>query len=166
MKGAHAYYLPALPPKNGRVLQAEGSSDCAVAVCAMIVGCTMAEAHEWAGTEPGSPWHDVVAAAFLLRHGVFLGLGFGMEDFLRVEPTDTFVQEFVLEGKACYMGVRSKRDPEGLHAVYWDGYVVWDPNPSAPDAAPLSDYEVSDFFPLLRAPRETAVLMSGLRLKS
>lgn len=164
MKGADAYYLPAFPPKNGRVLQAEGSSDCATAVCAMIVGCTLLEAHEWAGSEPGSPWHDVVAAAFLLRHGVFMGLGFGMQEFLRIEATDSFVQEFCLDQKACYMGVRSRREPDGLHAVYWDGYVVWDPNPSMPDAVPLSEYEVSDFYPLLRAPRGAIELVSGLRL--
>jgi hypothetical protein len=151
------------PPKQ-RVLQALGSSDCVVATCAMITSTTLEEAHAWAGTSLGEPWHDCVAAAYLLKNGIWMGYGIGLDEPMKVEADWNFSNDGKLLGQPAYMAVRSKSDPEGSHAVFWDGNVVWDPHPWAGDAEPLDNYEVSDFWPLFKLPYLMAKRMSNLRL--
>ena len=151
------------PPKQ-RVLQALGSSDCVAATCAMIAGETLEEAHAWAGTKLGEPWHDCIAAAFLLSRGIWMGYGIGLVEPMVVDPEWQFSNSGKLTDQPCYMAVRSRSDPEGSHAVFWDGRVVWDPHPWAEDAEPLENYEVSDFWPLFRLPYQMKRRMAKLRL--
>lgn len=155
--------MPIGPPKK-RILQALGSSDCVAATCSMIVGCELKDAHAWAGTEIGEPWHDCIAAAFLLSRGFWMGYGVGLEIPTAIEESWVFTSEKRLKDQPCYMAVQSRTNPEYSHAVFWDGRVVWDPHPLAGDGEPLANYMVSDFWPLYKLPFLMSRRLSRLRM--
>lgn len=155
------------PPRNGRVTQNLGSADCVVCVCAMIAGIPKMEAHKWAGTKEDEPWHDAFAAAFLLSRGIFMGMGVGLPDPIQIEKDWIWSSDIVLEDTPCYMAVKSKNpDADYDHAVFWDGQMVWDPHPQMESPLPLSEYLVSDFWPLYNMPYLIRKKLSNLRLGS
>lgn len=131
-----------LRPPSRRVSQ--GEADCVAACCAMAAGESLESAHRWARTEPGSPWTDALAAAFLLSRGIYAGA------VLRPEARGassaiSFLFEYEMSHAPCMLSVRG---PSDWHMVYWCDGLVWDPSPRSEWPASRWSAPISEIWPL------------------
>jgi len=121
---------------------------CVAVVLAMIVGETEQYVRDWLGFSP--PYTDLDAALFLVHHGVILGTFIVFEDTKNhgMRPDRDYEVAFPIKDRPAYVLVKSERFPDLLHALFWDGEVVHDPNPESADGRPLSEYEIHHWYPL------------------
>ena len=61
------------------------------------------------------------------------------------------------EDGPALVNVESERHKDGLHAIYWDGESVYDPNPYTKDGRPLSSYKINCWVPIRKAQRNRCI---------
>lgn len=140
------------------IKQPKGSGACAVCVAAMATNTTIEDVYAFFndGREMGDPIHSPELAIYLLKHGWLMGYGW------QVNPEDNEAQDQIIDrpenlhlllegiqGTRAYLAVRSRNYPGVGHAVYWDGYVVRDPDPNMPDETGLGEYAIVAAYPLV-----------------
>ena len=60
--------------------------------------------------------------------------------------------QFSVEDYPAYVVVKSKRFKQTMHAVYWDGEKILDPNPEIKkNGLPIEQYEIISWFPIIRS---------------
>jgi hypothetical protein len=133
--------------------QLPGSKNCVAVTAAMITGTTPEEFQNFIGKE--APYTDLDCYRYLLHKGYIVGLGLIVEDEIADEPYTIHSKNqkmdltFRVKEYPAYVVVRSFRNPEWTHAIYWDGKQFWDPNPDIDDNdQPMNDYEILRWFPV------------------
>jgi hypothetical protein len=96
------------------------------------------------------PFSDEDAYLFLAHHGTFLSLYCKLKKHVNLddEPDDIGI-EISIQGRPIYFVVDSNRFDGKRHAIFWDGYKIFDPSPDAPEDAKLSDYKIVGFYPMM-----------------
>lgn len=120
--------------------QKPGSKNCVAIVAAMAFDCEVDEFERFAG-ECGEGYSDSDFVRFALSKKCLVGMPFsapvGDELTLRMSVYDT----------KAYVIVKGEN---GLHAVYWDGQYIYDPNPTNGDRRDLKDYKILFWYPILK----------------
>lgn len=160
-----------------RITQDDGWS-CFAAVAAMVTGETIADVHAFVGhdgsaqdaeAQPNHPEHRVAFSdweiyRYLVDRGFALGWPYHLPKHWAYEQHEEhpFLARaaFLRSGglrieqplTPAVLTVASERFEGCRHAVYFDGSVVWDPNPGAASERPLSDYTVYEYWPVIVLP--------------
>jgi hypothetical protein len=116
----------------GKLIKQRSADDCGVAVLAMFLGCTYEAALALCKTSGGGEWSPETGLCYEL-----------LLDALRIagQPS-ALVREFNAERPAIVV-VNSINIEGGLHGVYWDGRLVFDPSLGATlDGASMWDRAV------------------------
>lgn len=130
---------------------------CAVCVAAMATNTSVEEVYEFMndGRMMGDPIHNPELAMYLLKHGWALGRGWQIndhnnlsEDKIISNADELHLLMESIEREPAYLCVRSRNYEGVVHAVYWDGIHVRDPDPNMPDECKLSDYNIIIVWPL------------------
>lgn len=96
-------------------------------------------------------------ARYLLQHDLLMGMLIGPMG--KDEPLDMGAIEkdgglsiwLETRGSPALLVVKPRHlAPPCVHVVYWDGECVRDPDPDMPDESKLTDYEVQEWWPLVR----------------
>lgn len=122
--------------------QEPGSKNCVAVVAAMAFNCEVEEFEDFIGRKEG--YRDSDFARFAISKGFFVGMPFTHPNV----DTDELVLKINVHDAPAYLIVEGESGE--LHAVYWDGQNVWDPNPTAADNKPLSEYNIFFWYTLLK----------------
>lgn len=163
MRRTHARYV--IKPAR-MVKQSPWSEDCVVCCCAMLANQTREEAHQWMGTKVGEKWTDPMAYAYLLRFGIAVGEGFGLETPTNIGETDILVREIELKKSPALLHtvVDTVDDKTASHMIVWDGEQVWDPSSYVEGLRSLSEYKISDIWRIFKLPARFLKQLSRLRM--
>lgn len=125
--------------------QEAGSKNCVAVVAAMAFDCEVKEFEDFIG-KSGEGYKDSDFARFAIHKNFMIGMPFSfIEDI-----DDELVCRISIHDAPAYLVVQSENHENKKHAVYWDGKNVWDPNPTAADNRPLSDYQIYFWYPILK----------------
>ncbi len=124
--------------------------NCLACVLAMIVGESEQYVLDWFEHQ-GPAYRDEDSWIFLAHHGIYLGIYVQFEDSDggSMHPKSSYDITVKIQGRPCYIVVRSSRFEGKFHAIFWDGHKVYDPNPEMQDDPPLSLYMVDCFYPFM-----------------
>jgi len=126
-------------------IKQERMSDCVPAVAAMATGTTLAEATGEMREHPDGGYDDLELLLYCARRGFLAGA-------LQWDVDDRGGEAMLLPlNHPAYVVVKSERLEGKLHAIYWDGKQVWDPNPDAKDGRPLSEYDKEIWWPIVQS---------------
>ena len=130
---------------------------CVAAVIAMATHSPMTDIFEHSG-------HDGSSRGFYLKEMIafMVKCGYMVGTYPELKPAYTNYYDGGVNGAAigdtlylklsmdspAMLTVRSEKYESGLHAVFWDGSSVRDPNPDVEDHRPLSDYHILDIIPI------------------
>ncbi len=120
---------------------------CVAAVAAMITNTTMKEFEDWIEEKP--PYSDIDLHRYVLKKGYVLG--YGAEVSKKLNAESNLYINFSIRDNPAYVVVKSERFPGIMHAVYWDGKVVRDPNPEAADERSIDEFDVIIWSPVTKA---------------
>ncbi|MHA2377492.1 MAG: hypothetical protein ACXAB9_15160 [Candidatus Thorarchaeota archaeon] len=95
------------------------------------------------------PFSDEDAFLFLAHHGIYLAFSAKLLNGSRITGRETLEIELDMQGRAAYVVVESERYAGRTHAIFWDGYRVYDPNPDTEDGRLLESYNVERFYPMM-----------------
>jgi len=121
-----------------------GDQKCVACVGAVATGTTVKEFEDF--TEGGPPYSDVDLYKYLLHKGYVLGGGFSNLSAAKINESTMLKSEYQMRNNPCYLIVKSETQTELLHAMYWDGRKVHDPNPKTKDGRSLESYEIKHVF--------------------
>lgn len=124
-----------------KIVKQSLNDSCVAAVLAMIIKKPESYVLDWfLPKQP--PLSTLDAAVFLAFHGYIVGSPIDfkaekLEDFKPIWPSTPITVEYVLKKIEAILIVatepdKGSEDEFDLHAVYWDGKRVWDPNPETP----------------------------------
>ena len=132
-----------------RIKQSKNSSSCMCCVACMATGTSVEEFKEFIKPRIRGPFTDLHLYSYLLSRGYAVGTGIDFKNgttFSNKNNTIRFkLKLYELPG---YLVVKSHRFKNVLHAVYWDGENIFDPNPYMPDNPDLSLYIILQWFPI------------------
>ena len=94
------------------------------------------------------PYSDIDLQRFLLEFNLIIGIGAGA---VTRDEEDTLVGEaaFNVKDYPAYVSVKSERDEQYEHALYWDGSKIWDPNPVSVDGRDPLSYSIVGWWPIV-----------------
>ena len=99
----------------------------------------------------GPPYSDLDLYRYLLSKGYAVGIGFYNNVGHTFKPDGKLRIEFPIKKFPAYVLVKSKRFKGLVHAVYWNGERVLDPNPLIKkDGFPLEEYKIIAWFPIVK----------------
>ena len=137
-----------------RITQRKGSASCVACVAAMATGTNIDEFRKVVKRKRG-PYSDFDFYWYLLYKGYTVGVGFDNEK----EPVDfhadaTLELSYDIRSFPAYVVVPSETRPGKIHAVYWDGRWIRDPNPEKKDKEDVANYRVLRWFPINKMEKE------------
>lgn len=147
-----------LPPKEyATVKQPEGSRLCGACVVAMAIGETLEYATDRMPAlihkGDGRPYYRTRSLyTFLARHGVCPGMFLQPTEgdhWLGADMPEEMPISFKFRNLPALVAVKSSTFPDGDHWVFWDGEQIRDPSPKVPDVAPLANYRILEWTPLV-----------------
>ena len=128
------------------IKQVKGSSNCVAVTAANAFNSTVEEFESVIGECPEDGYGDLDFYRFALQKGYTVGAGY---DVIGVDLNERAVNLFaVIKEVPAYVVVKSETIEGKTHAVYFDGYKVYDPNPDVKELRELSSYVVLLFFPI------------------
>ena len=86
----------------------------------------------------------------IIRFGLLKGYYTGA---IFIEPKIYFgkiIQPFDIKDSRAIVIVKSNYNADETHAVYWDGKMIWDPDPGVDDGLELSSYEILAWYPVTK----------------
>lgn len=131
------------------VKQRKGSAVCVACVAAMATDTSVEEFKKFIRRKRG-PFTDYHLYYYLLNKGYIVGVGlnFEEEDPADFHANSTLQLEFNIRQFSAYVIVPSETRPGKVHAVYWDGRYIRDPNPKKKDKESVADYRILQWFPI------------------
>ena len=94
-------------------------------------------------------------AHFLITRGYLMGAGFACSPGYTLFGSEALGARFELRGNPAYLSVEMGKASGERHAVYWDGWHVFDPDPTRTiTPSPLANYDVVEVWPITRFERE------------
>lgn len=130
------------------------SRNCIAVCAAMAVGSDLRELHRTIGKK--DEYSDLDIYQYLMAHGYYPGALFQVEHD-KVKKNSSFKIKVSPEDGPALVYVKSERSKHDLHAIYWDGEKIYDPNPFVKHGRPLSDYSIEDWVPIRKAQRNGCV---------
>jgi hypothetical protein len=97
--------------------------------------------------DDSEPFTMLQLYAFMLDRGFLCGMAFKPLERIGEFTPDEVRMSLKIEGQPALLKVASE-EPQWEHAVYWDGYKVWDPRIDKRDGKPLCEYEISLWVPI------------------
>lgn len=130
--------------------QSIDSTDCIAVVAAMITKKPLSDFKSQYNPDSQGCYSEKQLCDYLLHNGFgrVMGVGFHPENYKITGKNPKMLAEIKIKGQPAYVVVKSERQKEGLHAVYWDGNKLWDPNPETEDGRKLSTYKILSWFPI------------------
>lgn len=132
-----------------KTIKQNDSWSCVICCTQMITFCDRDEIIEYAeGVDPelktsGINHYNMIP--FLFNHGIMLGSmfdGIAPPDGYTIDEVDGIQVTVELKENPFLLTVDSWRFEGKQHLVLWDGFVVRDPNPDAPETTKLSQYNI------------------------
>jgi len=132
------------------VKQGPDSTDCLAVVAAMITKKPLSDFKSQYKPDSTGCYSEKQLCDYLLHNGWgrVMGVGFHPENYKIAGKNPKMLAEIKIKGQPAYVVVKSERLKEGLHAIYWDGKCVYDPNPLTKDGRKLSTYKILSWFPI------------------
>jgi len=127
--------------------QKKNSSYCVACVAAMATNTTVAEFREFLNKKKG-PYNDFDFYKYLVSKHYAVGVGFTKNGIDLKDKTAKCIIN--LSDYPAYVIVESQTKEKKLHAIYWDGKKVHDPNPAVKDGCELESYEIVNWFPITK----------------
>jgi hypothetical protein len=91
-----------------------------------------------------------------MAHGYYPGALFQVAHD-KVKKNSSFKVKVSPEDGPALVYVKSERTKNDLHAIYWDGEKIYDPNPFVKHGRPLSEYKIEDWVPIRKAQKNGCV---------
>ena len=150
--------------------QNTGDDNCIAAVAGMVTGTTMREFIQFHKSER-APYSIRQFCEYLLKKGFTCSLGIDGEQFYdeidvadtesvkkpeiiknprELNPTTEVELKFRLGDYPALFIVKAETGKETIHAIYWDGKEIWDPNPGSANGRPLTDYDILFYYPIIK----------------
>ena len=126
-----------------------------IALCAaMAVGSDLRELEKTIGKQ--KEYSDSDIYLYLLLHGYYAGVVFEVKHN-KVKTNSSFKVKVSPEDGPAFVYVKSERSKHDLHAIYWDGEKLYDPNPFVKHGRSLSEYKIEDWVPIRKTQRNGCV---------
>lgn len=144
-----------------RIIQ-EDTWSCLACCAAMSVGKDLKDVYKFLGhdgsgidqeslhPEKRQSFNWIEIARYLAHNGYLLG-SWALLNGCNLTGIDEI--HFTLKIKECQaiLQVPSERlGGECMHAIYWDGFKIYDPSPGAKENPELADYKVFQFIPVIK----------------
>jgi len=126
------------------IKQPAESEICLGAVMAMATHTTIQDVEKIIGKKQNYSDKDFIT--YLLHWGFYIGSGYTVKSPVRKNAKLT--TSFSLKNNPAYIVVRSQREEDSFHAIYWDGTQIYDPNPYNKNGLALSSYDVVEIYPI------------------
>jgi len=130
------------------------SRDCIAVCAAMAVGSDLKELHKTIGKK--NEYADSDIYLYLLLHGYFAGALFKVNHDT-VKTNSSFKVKVSPQDGPALVYVKSERCKNDLHAIYWDGEKLYDPNPYVKHGRALSEYKIEDWIPIRKTQRNGCI---------
>lgn len=113
-------------------IKQEELSDCCAAVAAMLTGTTITEFKEKFGPPPSLGYWNTQLFDYAEKYNLFISDWYEGKHF----------RGKLRRGQKAYITVVSERYPDKSHAIFWDGFKIYDPHPSVKDGRDIKTYKV------------------------
>ena len=134
-----------------RIKQSKNSASCISCVACMATNTTVKEFKEFIKPRIRGPFPDLYLYSYLLSKGYTVGIGIDFRDGATFFNKNTTIKfKLQLYESPAYLVVKSHRVDKVLHAVYWDGEHIFDPNPYMPNNPDLSLYTILHWYPITK----------------
>jgi len=130
------------------------SRDCIAICAAMAVGSDLKELHKTIGKQ--EEYSDSDIYMYFLYHGYYAGAIFEVKHDV-VKTNSSFKVKVSPQDGPALVYVKSERTKHDLHAIYWDGEQVYDPNPFTKHGRALSSYKITDWVPIKKSQRNGCI---------
>jgi len=128
-------------------------SSCVACVAAMATGTSpetfvayVKAIHPGEDVKP--PYSDIDLQKYLLQFDTIIGVGAGTVS--KDNDGELFGEaSFNIKEYPAYVSVKSERDEQYEHALYWDGSQLWDPNPMSADGRDPLSYQIVGWWPVI-----------------
>jgi len=145
--------------------QNSGDKRCVAIVTALATKRPVKDFEDWCNHKP--PYSELEMATFLFMNGLACNLGLGKDYFYsEIDVSDSEGKEILLSPKfeltaehEVTISFKIKDIPaifivesgsDETHALYWDGEMLYDPNPMTPNGRPFSSYKILKYFPIIK----------------
>jgi len=130
------------------------SRNCIAICAAMAVGSDLSELHKTIGKK--EEYSDSDIYLYLLLHGYYAGVLFEVKHN-KVKTNSSFKVKVSPEDGPALVYVASERSKHDLHAIYWDGEKIYDPNPFVKHGRALNEYKIEDWVPVRKIQRNGCI---------
>lgn len=122
---------------------------CQHACLALITGKSIDYIIDWFGDNHALNGEEAII--FLAHHGIYLASYAipSKKEYMVLYPDNEINVVWPVNDRPALLVVQSERFDGKLHAVFWDGEKVFDPNPLVEKPREISSYKIMEFWPLL-----------------
>ena len=130
------------------------SRNCIAVCAAMAVGSDLRELEKTIGKQ--NEYSDSDIYLYLLLHGYYPGVLVEVKHD-KVKTNSSFKVKVSPQDGPALVYVKSERSKHDLHAIYWDGEKVYDPNPFTKHGRSLTSYKIEDWVPIRKIQRNGCI---------
>lgn len=113
-------------------IKQEEKSDCCAAVAAMLTNTSLKLFKQEYGPTPELGYWNCNLFDYAEAFGLYISKWYEGKHF----------KGRLRKGQKAYVAVVSERKPDKTHAIYWDGYQIYDPSPLVEDGRDIKTYDV------------------------